>query len=75
MHYRKRAPGVFELDLGEHDNTEKIKDIIDEREGVLWRIVRKLKRREVLLQSQHDGPRELAESDMADFMSSIWEDV
>ena len=94
MHFRKRAPRGFELDLGEQDDSEKIMDIIDERDGeylcvmeesedIEWRqvapthplIIKYKKSREELLQVHHDGPREIAESDIADFMSSEWEDV
>ena len=56
---------------------------MEDSEVVEWRqlapfhllIAKYKKRREELLQSHHDGQREIAESDMADLMSSIWKDV
>ena len=96
MHFRKRAPPGFLLNLGEvdRDDEDQIKEVINDREGeylcvmedredVEWRklppshplIMKYKKKREELLQNQHDGPLEIPESDLAEFMGSIWEDI
>ena len=38
-------------------------------------ITRYSKKREALLRNQHDGPLEISESNLPEFMGSIWEDI
>ena len=94
MHYRKRAPDVLEMQIGELADRGTIKEIIDEREAeylcimedsedIEWhrlgpthpRISEFRKQRAKLMEGVNDGPLEIADADLNEFMSSQWEDI
>ena len=94
MHFRKRAPPGFQLEFKDFEDRDRVREIIDEKEGqflcimedsedVEWHklgpthplIGEFQKRREALMMSEHDGPVEIPEAELSEFMSNEWEDI